>query len=439
MNTRALAIQILARVEATSAYLNRVLEERLASFPPQDARDAAFITELCYGATRRRLWLDFALRAASDRRLETLEDRVLAALRLGAYQAFFMRVPPRAAVAETVEALRELSLDRATGFANAVLRKVVSSPELPLPEGASWLTRQSLMQSHPEWLVARWEVAHGRTNAEAMLNADNQAPEVTLRVNSVRGTRDDLVAELREVGLDARPTPCSPSGLALAQAGRLEAVYGYDDGWWQVQDEAAQLVGYWVAAPPGARVWDVCAAPGGKSCHLAERGPVLATDLHSNKLPRIEAEAERLGLRQNIELLAHDALTPLPAAHGDFDAVLLDAPCTGLGTLRRHPELRYRRVEADVERLAQLQAQLLEQVHRRVRPGGLLIYAVCSTEPEEGERQVARFLAAHAEFSPAPPTLPFDAGPARADGYLRTWPGPQNWDGFFAARLRRGT
>src|SRR5262249_54094489 len=149
-----------------------------------------------------------------------------------------------------------------------------------------------------------------------------------------------------------------------------------------------------------ATVWDVCAAPGGKACQLAEAHSVLATDLHAHKLHRLEAEARRLGLWDRLRLRAHDALTPLPRGEGPFDAVLLDAPCSGLGTLRRHPELRYRRTEEDVARLAQLQAQLLEQVQSQVRPGGLLVYAVCSTEPEEGLQQVERFVAAHPAFTP---------------------------------------
>ena len=425
MNPRALAISVLARVEATDAYLNRVLEDQLESAPALAPRDAGFATELCYGATRRRMALDQAVRACSDRRLETLEDRVLAALRVGAYQMFFMRVPARAAVAETVEALKELKLARATGFVNAVLRKLSARSELPLPPPEPWAEHLSVKESHPLWLVKRWEQRLGREKTQAMLAADNLAPAVTLRAHTARISRDELVTELRAGGIDANPTPVSVNGVTLPSLGRLGDLWGYREGLWQVQDEAAQLVVGRAPLPPGARVWDVCAAPGGKACQLAEKHEVLATDLHAHKLTRIQTEAKRLGVEGRVRTLAHDATTPLPNGLGPFDAVLLDAPCSGLGTLRRHPELRYRRAEADVARLAELQARLLEQVLVQLKPGGILIYAVCSTELEEGRSQIQRLLGAHPELSG------IGEGPL-----VETFPGPERWDGFFASALR---
>jgi 16S rRNA (cytosine967-C5)-methyltransferase len=436
MKARALAIEILARVEATDAYLNVVLDHQLSGQPLDDPRDAGFATELCYGTTRRRLTLDHAIRGFSQRRLEQLEDRVLAALRIGAYQIFYLRVPARAAVSETVEALKDLGLERAAGFVNAILRRLADLPGLPLPPEADLVAHLSIRESHPEWLVSRWIRQFGRERAEAMLVADNQAPPVVVRANSARIAREALLGELREAGIAAEPTRFSPQGIVLPSVGRVEDVYGYAEGLWQVQDEAAQLVGHFAAVPDGARVMDVCAAPGGKACQLAERHPVLAVDLHAPKLRKIVSEAKRLGVEGRLEVLEHDATQPLPEGLGEFHVVLVDAPCTGLGTLRRHPELRYRRREQDIHQLSGLQRNILSASSEQVPPGGLLVYAVCSTDSEEGADQVEMFLRSHPDFTAEPPPMPGVELPMW-QAYLRTLPGPEGLDGFFAARLRR--
>jgi 16S rRNA (cytosine967-C5)-methyltransferase len=436
MSARTLAIQVLARVRATDAYLNVVLDTALSESSLKDPRDAGFATELAYGATRRQLALDYAITRFADRKLDSMEDRVLAALRVGAYQLFHTRVPARAAVAETVQALKELGLSRASGFVNAILRKLAGLPGPPLPPESDVAEYLSIRESHPRWLVERWIRHFGRERAEAMLVADNQTPPVVVRVNTAKVTREALLTQLKEVGLEVQPTPVSPLGIILPPLGRLEDVYGYAEGLWQVQDEAAQLVGIYGAVPGTARVLDACAAPGGKACHLAQEHEVVALDLHANKLPKIEAEAKRLGLSGRLRAVAHDATQPLPEELGEFHAVLVDAPCSGLGTLRRHPELRYRRKEEDIGRLASLQRRILENCQEAVPPGGLLVYAVCTTEPQEGQDQVDMFLRSHPEWTAEPPVLPNVKLPT-SQAWLRTLPGPEGWDGFFAARLRK--
>ncbi|HEY8211121.1 MAG TPA: 16S rRNA (cytosine(967)-C(5))-methyltransferase RsmB [Myxococcaceae bacterium] len=433
MNARAAAIQVLSRVSATDAFLNVVLDTTLSELRPEDARDAGLITELCYGAARREMALDHALAQVSDHKLSTLEDRVLAALRVGAYQVFYTRVPRHAAVAETVEALKSLRLQRAAGFANAVLRKVAAMSELPLPPESEPVKRLAVRESHPEWLVERWTRQFGPARAEQMLVADNVPPPVVVRANRSRNSRDRLLEELRGAGVDASPTSISPAGVVLGSPGPLEDVLGYREGLWQVQDEAAQLVVEYAAIPDGARVLDACAAPGGKACALAERVRVTACDVHKNKLRKIESEAKRLGVEGRLEVKQHDAQKPFSE---EYDAVVLDAPCSGLGTLRRHPELRYRRKPEDVGRLAALQVRLLESCQAAVAPGGLLVYAVCSVDPQEGSDQVELFLRSHPDFTAEPPPA-MPAGAPLAQGYLRTLPGPEALDGFFAARLRR--
>lgn len=435
MNARAVAINILARVRATDAYLNVVLDAQLDATVMDDPRDASLVTELCYGSTRRQLTLDFALAQFSSQALEKLEDRVLAALRIGAYQHFYMRVPARAAVSETVEALKELKFDRATGYVNAVLRKVAALEKPPLPPEADEVKHLSIRESHPEWLVQKWIRQFGRDRAISMMEADNAPAPLVIRANRSKLSRDDLLQQLRDAGVRAEPAKLSPYGIVLPSVGRVEELYGFTEGLWQVQDEAAQLVGLYAAVPQNARVLDACAAPGGKACHLAETHEVLAVDLHQNKLRKIETEARRLGLKERLTSMAHDATTPFPDSIGEFHVVLVDAPCAGLGTLRRHPELRYRRQPEDIGRLAGLQRGILETCQDVVPPGGLLIYAVCSVDSQEGADQIEMFLRSHPDFTSEPPSLPAEI--PTWQGYLRTLPGPEGMDGFFAARLRR--
>ena len=431
---RMLAIEVLARVAATDAYLNVVLDTMLDEHPLKDPRDAGLVTELCYGATRRRITLDTVLLRFADRGLEAIEDRVLAALRLGVYQLFFMRIPRHAAVGETVDALKSVGLERAAGFVNAILRKAAALEELPKPEGDD-IAKLAYETSHPAWLVKRWVRQFGPERARSMLHGDNEAPNVVVRTNTSKRTRDELLAELQEAGIACRATPLSPLGIVFESPGRVEELYGYTEGLWQVQDEAAQLVNVFGQVPGNARVLDLCAAPGGKACHLAQTNEVVAVDLHANKLPKIDSEAKRLGLRDRLTLVQADATQPLPESLGEFDAVVIDAPCAGLGTLRRHPELRYRREERDIAELAHIQREILENGANVLKPGGLLVYAVCSTDTVEGADQIEMFLRSHPEFTSEPPkglsNLP------SWQGHLRTLPGPEGLDGFFAARMRK--
>jgi 16S rRNA (cytosine967-C5)-methyltransferase len=431
---RTVAVQVLARVAATDAYLNVVLDTTLDELMLKDERDAGLVTELCYGTTRRRLTIDAVLRLFADRSLDTIEDRVLAALRLGVYQIFFTRIPRHAAVGETVDALKAAGVARATGFANAILRKIAALPELPAAKGDEW-AQLEYQTSHPAWLIQRWVRQFGPERAKAMLHADNEAPPVVVRTNTSKVSRDDLLAQLKEAGVACRATSFSSMGISFEHPGRVEALYGYREGLWQVQDEAAQLVTLFGQVPANARVLDACAAPGGKACHLAQTNEVVAIDVYKNKLPKIEIEAKRLSVRQRMTLACVDASKELPSSLGEFDAVFIDAPCAGLGTLRRHPELRYRRLEHDIAELAQLQREILEQCQLVLKPGGLLVYAVCSTDTAEGPDQIEMFLRSHPEFTSEPPKG-LSHFPSW-QGYLRTLPGPEGFDGFFAARLRK--
>ncbi len=435
MTPRALAIQVLSRVAATDAFLNVVLDSQLSEHPFPERRDAALATELCYGATRRQMTLDHLLRPLSERPLERLEDRVLAALRLGAYQMFYLRIPRRAVVAATVEALKEVGLSRAAGFVNAVLRKASAIEAIPLPPATEIAEHLAIRESHPAWLVRRWIRQFGQPRAEAMLIANNQPPPLTVRSNSTRVSREELLSRFLAAGLEARPGEYSSQGISLFAAGKPEDLPGFAEGLWQVQDEAAQCVVQFADFPAGHRILDACAAPGGKACHLAERGEVLACDKHRLKLAKLKAEAARLGLGDRIETLVHDATSALPETIGLFRAVLIDAPCSGLGTLRRHPEIRYRLEEAALGPLSALQLKILEGCQHSVQVGGLLVYSVCSVDPQESQDVIEMFLRSHPDFTSEPSArLPPHWN---WQGFLRTLPGAEGLDGFFAARMRR--
>jgi 16S rRNA (cytosine967-C5)-methyltransferase len=434
-SARSIAIAVLARVEATDAYLNVVLDSLLEEARFRDPRDAALATELCYGATRRRLALDACIQQFSERKLATLEDTVLSALRVGTYQLRYLRVPAHAAVSDTIEALKALRFERASGFVNAILRKVAALTEVPVAADVDAVGRLALEESHPRWLVERWVRQFGKVRAEQLVRADNESPALVIRVNTARVSRDELLQQFQSAGLQASATQFSEVGVMVPNPGRVEDLLGYTEGLWQVQDEAAQLVGLFAHVPATATVLDVCAAPGGKACHLAQTNNVTACDVHSNKLPKIQNEARRLGVDSRLSTRVLDASKPFPDELGDFDVVLIDAPCSGLGTLRRHPELRYRRKPEDIAELARLQRTILENAHKHVAPGGLLVFAVCSIDPTEGQDQVELFLRSHPDFTTESPS-----GLARwpqSQGHLRTLPGPEGLDGFFAARLRR--
>lgn len=444
LDARAVALEVLLKVERQGAYLNVALGGALETAGRVDPRDAALATELTYGVMRRRASLDAAIQAQADRPLGKLEAAVLELLRIGAYQLLFLdRIPDRAAVAATVELAKSSGHQRAAGFINAVLRSIARERSVPLPPADVDLAGHlSIRESHPRWLVEGWLEEFGRTRTEALLAAHNVPPVVQIRTRLDRISREALQARFTEAGVRTETGRFAPSALSVVEGGAPESWPGYAEGLWQVQDEAAQAVGLLARPEKALRLLDACAAPGGKSCHLLERmapnARLLSTDVHRHKLPKIHQEAVRLGLAGALELREADMTRPLPEG-AVFERVMLDVPCTGLGTLRRHPELRWRRKPGETEELLDLQSRLVDSVSKLVAPGGLMVFAVCSTAAEEGRDQVARFLESHPGFRREPTTdLPGSLTPMLTpEGDLATWTDLHGTDGFFAAALRR--
>ena len=445
---RRIAADVLLRVEKQGAFANLALDAALRQAGLLEPREAALATELTYGSLRWQLQLDRALAAHADRAPDQLDVEVRIALRLGCFELLHHpTVPARAAVNEAVELCKELGFGKASGFANAVLRKLSATRVPPPPPDVAVDPAGHLaaLHAHPRWMVERWIKWLGFEETALLCAANQQQAQAAVRVARRKGTREEAAEALRKAGVEAVPGRFSPDALVLASgAPPALDIEGHDEGLFQAQDEAAQLVSLYAAPAPGARVLDACAAPGGKACHLAElvgaSGHVLAVDLHSRKARHIAEAAARLGLSDTLEARAADASLPLPeVALDSFELVLLDAPCSGLGTLRRHPEVKLRRTPTDVDRLAALQTKLLASVQRYVKPGGLLVYALCTLTVEECDEQVARFLAAFPAFSLAPPPDGFPPECLDNRGAMRTLPHRTGTDGFFAVRLRKET
>jgi 16S rRNA (cytosine967-C5)-methyltransferase len=439
MTGRRIAFEVLRRVETGGAWASRALDAALSQAGALDPREAALATELVYGTLRRALQLDAALAPHSRRALADLDPAARVALRLGAYQLLFLRTPSHAAVGETVALAKGVDHGRAAGFVNAVLRSLSRAPSLPTPPPAALdpVGHLAASESLPRWIAEEWVAWLGPSEAAALAAAMNLPAPLALRSPRPGILLDRLAA----AGIGARPTARSPHGVLVAGASVEHVRRAAGGEPFQVQDEGAQLATLFAAgdlAGKGARVLDLCAAPGGKAFHLAEilgpGGSIVAVELHPGKAGALRAEAAARGL-SNVTVIPADGTGDLPGlAPGSFDAVLVDAPCAGLGTLRRHPELKLRRALADLARLARLQEALMRNAFRYARPGAPVTHSVCSLSRAEGPELVARLLAAGAERAPPPPAMAPDL--LTPEGDLLVLPHRHGGDGFYAARLR---
>lgn len=442
MTARELARRVLQRVEE-GAYATLALGGELDRASAMSRADRGLATELVYGVLRRRRRLDYAIEHFTPRGLERLDARTLDILRLGAYQILFLRIPAHAAVDDAVRAVTRLRGRQLGGFVNAVLRRLAREGEPPPPDPAEGVAHLAVVHSAPDWLVERALGLFGRGEALEFLAALNATPPVWLRANTLRAAAATVLERLHQERpqLTLARSPLLDEALRVEAAGDLFATRCYGEGLFSSQDLGAQLIGRLLAPAAGEKLLDACAGVGGKSMHLAAlssgAAAIDAADLSPRKLELCSDQARRLGVSSVRPVIADltDASAPLGAA---YDGVLLDAPCSGLGVLRRHPEAKWRTAGPTPELLS-LQRALLEALARRVAPGGRLVYSVCTFTDEEGPRQIESFLAAHDDFSverAAEPPLGPLVDPSHA---LRTWPHRHDADAFYAVRLRRKT
>ena len=432
------AVRILVRVEQDKAFADIVLDHAL-DLARLDPRDAALCTEIVYGTLRWRRHLDWRLAPHLNRPLAKLDPWVRALLRLTAYQLLFLdRVPRWAAVDEAVSLARLKA--RAPGpaeFVNAVLRaltRAAGPPPLPaLPAEAA-----AVRWSFPDWIAERWIARYGMREAETLMAAMNERPAVTIRANRLRITREALAARLRDEELaETRPTALAPEGLTV-ERGMVARWAAFTQGWCTIQDEASMLIARLLAPEPGELIGDACAAPGTKATHLAElmdnRGKIVAMDPQAARLRLIGGAAARLGIGI-IEAHTGTVSTLAPRFRGRCDRVLVDAPCSNLGVLRRNPDVKWRRTADDLGRLRDKQRGILTAASAMVKPGGRLVYATCSLEPDENEDVVTPLLESFTGWQVDTPAE-FPIAPDR-HGFVRCLPHVHGTDGFTAIRLRR--
>jgi 16S rRNA (cytosine967-C5)-methyltransferase len=434
---RRAAFEILRRVEEEGAFASVLLSSGVEEL---SAQDRALSYELVLGVLRWQLWLDHLIEYYARRSAESLDAPVRRALRLGLYQLRRLsRIPASAAVNEAVNLMRLAKMTSAASFVNAVLRRATREPDYdPAANITDLHARLAVETSHPVWLIERWARAFGFEEAASFARSNNESPPVAFRIVANNREGSTILDQLRAAGGVLEPPRIAPEAwrirgatACLRELAREGRIY--------LQDEASQLVAHVLDARSDERVLDVCAAPGSKTTHIAARTPglklLVAGDLYEHRLHTVQDASARTVGTNLISAIALDATNTLPFADGSFDRVLVDAPCTGTGTLRRNPEIRWRITTQDIADLSERQQRILLNASKMVRAGGRLVYSTCSVEREENEEVVASFLRQNGAFEPfTPPVIaPFRT----ASGGARTWPHREGADGFFISVLGR--
>ncbi len=457
---RKLAWVVLQKVYRSEVFADETFDATIKDHRVSD-QDRALAFELVYGVLRHALMLDWRLDHVSRKPMARLPLNVATTLRIAAYQLLYLdRIPHSAAVNEAVQLIRHQPRHNWRGLVNAILRNLIRQPIPVLPDssGAS-VEALSLEFSCPPWLVERWVKNFGKPGAEDLCRKTLEIPPLTIRSNTLHLTREELLEKLHQEGYSAHETPVSPEGIRIEKGGNITHLPGYEAGWWYVEDEAAQLIPLIVDPQRGERILDACAAPGGKTTYLAQlmqnQGTIVAGDRHQGRLNRLQENCRRLGV-SIVEPLHWDFSQPedvKPTSKGPhpwiapsslrsqpFDRILVDAPCSALGILRRHPEGKLLKNPSVIHRAQSVQRQILDHVSGLLRPGGIIVYSACSIEPEETTDILRGFCRQHPEYQPEPVTawLPPAGYPLVTQaGHLCTGFHTFSMDGFFAGRLKK--
>lgn len=441
-SARQLAFLALRSIQAgafSDVAVDRVLHAAALSQP-----DRKLVTELVYGTVRRQRTLDALIDQFAQKPAHQQPPDLRLILQLGLYQLRYLtHIPAPAAVDTTVELAKSNGLSGLAGFVNGLLRQYLrqSADQDCLRLPADPVGRIAVQHSYPDWIVERWLHQFGAAETEQLCAWFNQPPVIELRVNLLRASVEQVESAMQEAGIAVQRRPGLPQALQLPPgAGAIQNLPGFAEGWWTVQDGSAQLVSHLLDPQPGELVIDACAAPGGKTTHIAElmqdQGTIWAFDRYASRLKKLKATIERNHLHA-IHLCPQDSCTS-DQFTGQADRVLLDAPCSGLGTLHRHADARWRQTPETVAELVLLQTQLLERCATWVKPGGVLVYATCTLNADENEHLVQQFLQQHADWQIAAPA---STNPAAAfvqpSGWIQVLPHRQQMDGFFMVRLQQ--
>lgn len=440
MKAREIALRVLLDIRKKDAYANIVLARELTKHELSE-QDRRFLTELVYGVVKTAPTLDWMIKKYVNRSPKSIAPAIWTILEMGFYQLRFMdKVPPSAACNESVDLAKKYGHQGTVKFVNAVLRASLRAPEkIVYPDKeknlAEWI---SLTYFHPEWLVKRWIERFGRDGAEELCRINNEPPALSLRTNTLKTTREDLCACLADAGIEYTLSDWTAEGILCTGHPALGSFLPLQEGLCQVQDESSMVVAHAVAPKSGELVIDTCSAPGGKTTHMAQlmndQGKIMAFDIHGHKLAKIEENAARLGITI-IETAEKDALTLPDRWKGKADRVLVDAPCSGLGVLRRKPDSRWRKSEELLYELPKLQLAILKQASECVKAGGVIVYSTCTIEPEENQMVVEAFLRDNPDFS----LEEIPCSKQSADKWIQFLPHIDHTDGFFLARMRRRT
>lgn len=446
-SARDLALKVLYSVNEEEAYSNIELNKVLVKYDPVKL-DRAFITELVYGILRFRGTLDWVLGQYMSRPLDKISPWIREILRLGVYQLMYMdKVPPSAAVNESVNLAKKYGHQGVVKFVNGVLRNISRNLEnITFPEiSKDPIGHMAAKYSHPRWMVERWIAEFGVDNTEAICIANNSNPPNTVRTNTLKTSRDDLARVLNNEDIATEFCKYAPEGLNIRGFKSIGTIPEFSQGLFQVQDESSMLPAHALSPQPGSLVIDACSAPGGKTTHLAQlmenRGKIIAADIHRHKMDLIRENAERLGI-DIIETLLTDARQLQEKFSEQADYILLDAPCSGLGVLRRRPEIRWRKKPEIITELQQLNRDLLAKVAKCLKPGGRMVYSTCTITAEENQQVVEEFVQNNPDyqFGDILNFLPHDlpgCNDRKGMGYIQLLPQVDGMDGFFIATLEK--
>lgn len=434
---RGAAVKLLNRIERTDSYLDKLLDAELKSKDIPDI-DKSLFAEIVHGVLRWQGRLDWILNGFTHGNFLKSEVNIRNALRVALYQIMFLtQVPQYAAVNEAVEFIKKIRGEKFAGFVNAVLRNIIRTLDaIHYPDPEEDLVQYlAVYYSHPTWMVKRWLDRFGRQETEKFLSVNNEIPDLTLRINKLKITPSDFLALLEKNNINFQGSSYIDYFIRVKSLSGISQLNIFQSGFFTVQDESAAFPVLLLDPKSGERIIDMCAAPGGKTTFIAElmknEGTVVAIDKYESKLNLIKASCQRLGIT-NVETLAADSseLTIEPA-----DRILVDAPCSGLGALRKKPDIKWKREPEDIQKLTIRQLSLLENASRLLKQGGILVYSTCTTEREENNEVVEKFLQKHPEFVVENATYYVNKSVVTSDGFVETYPHHHHLDGSFAVRL----